>query len=100
LEKLLAYFAKTGKACSGGLSKGGTLLPKNVDGFDEFELVLRRAWEIQNNEPQRAERKMRLAHDSLQAANQGCRDPDDNKSAGPGLVSAVPDAQRRPKRES
>jgi hypothetical protein len=100
LEKLLAYFAKTRKACSGGLSKGETLLPENVDGFDEFEIVLRRAWEIQNNEPQRAERKIRLANDSLQAADQGCRDADDNKSAGPGPVSAVPDAQRRPKRES
>src|SRR5271156_600912 len=78
----------------------GYLLPKNVDGFDEFEVVLRRAWEIQNNEPQRAERKMRLANDSPQAANQSCRDPDEGKHAGPGPVSFVPDAQRRPKRES
>jgi hypothetical protein len=100
LEKLLAYFAKTRKACSGGLSKGGTLLPKNVDGFDEFENVLRRAWEIQNSGPQRAERKMRLAIDSLQAANQSCRESDDDKNAGPGPVSVVPDAQNRPKRES
>jgi hypothetical protein len=100
LEELLAYFARTRKACSGGLSKGGTPLPENVDGFDEFEFVLRRAWEIQNNEPQRAERKMHLAIDSLPAANQSCRDPDDDKNAGPGAVSVVPDAQRRPKRES
>ena len=100
MEKLLAYFAKTRKACSGGLSKGGTLLPQNVDGFDEFEFVLRRAWEIQNNEPQRAERKMRLAIDSPQAASQSFRDPDEDKNAGPGPVSAVPDAQSRPKRES
>jgi hypothetical protein len=100
LEKLLAYSAKTHKACAGGLSKGGTLLPKNVDGFDEFEFVLRRAWEIQNNEPQRTERKMRLAIDSLQAASESCRDPDDDKNAGPGPVSVVRDAQRRPKRES
>ena len=99
LEKLLAYFAKTGKACSGGLSKGGTLLPKNVAGFDEFEIVLRRAWEIQNSGPQRAERKMRLANNSLQAANQGCRDSEEDKNAGPGPVSGVPDAHRHPKRE-
>jgi len=100
LEKLGTSFAESRKTCPGSLSKGGTLLPKNVDGFDEFEVVLRRAWEIQNNEPQRAERKMRLANDSPQAANQSCRDPDEDKNAGPGPVSVVPDAQRRPKRES
>jgi hypothetical protein len=100
LEKLLAYFAKTRKVCSGGLSKGGTLLPKNVDGLDEFENVLRRAWEIQNRGPQRAEREMRLAIDPLQAANQSCIEPHEDKNAVPGPVSVVPDAQSRPKRES
>jgi len=100
LEKLLASIAESRKACAGSLSKGGTLLPTNIDGFDEFEVMLQRAWEIQNSEPQRAGRKMRSANDSLQAANQGCGDSYDNKNAEPGPVSAVTDAQRRPIRES
>lgn len=99
LEKLRTSFGESRKICPDSLSKGGTLLPKNVDGFDEFEMVLRRAWEIQSSGPQRAERKMRLAIDSLQAANQSCRDPDEDKNAGPGPISVVPDAQSRPKRE-
>ena len=99
LEKLRTSFAESRKTCPGSLSKGGTLLPKNVAGFDEFEIVLRRAWEIQNSGPQRAERKMRLANNSLQAANQGCRDSEEDKNAGPGPVSGVPDAHRHPKRE-
>ncbi len=65
LEKLRTSFGESRKICPDSLSKGGTLLPKNVDGFDEFEIVLRRAWEIQNSGPQRAERKLIEAIDVL-----------------------------------
>jgi len=71
-------------------------VPKNADGSDEFENVLRRAWEVQNARTASASNQMRSAGRLPDDANQGCADPDADKNSKPTPVLVVPDPRRHP----
>jgi hypothetical protein len=72
------------------------MLTKAVDGFDEFEAALRRAWEIQNMRTELAGGQVRTAKRSPELTNADRRDPIANKNNKPSSASVVPDPQREP----
>jgi hypothetical protein len=74
----------------------GAMLTKVVDGFDEFEAALRRAWEIQSRRTGFAGREVRSANRLPALANEDRADPGANKNDKPSCASQVPDPQREP----
>lgn len=72
------------------------MLTKAVDGSDEFEAALRRAWEILNMRTGLAGDQVRSANPLPELANEGCADPGTKKNDKPSWASQVPDPQREP----
>jgi hypothetical protein len=70
------------------------MLTKVVDGFDEFEAALRRAWEIQNMRSELAGGQARSANRLPELANEDRPDPGTDKNNQPSSASVVPDPQR------
>jgi hypothetical protein len=72
------------------------MLPRDVDSFDEFEILLRRTWEILQNRTELADRPVRLANPLPKHVNYGKVDPEVNRTNKASRVSVVPDPQGRP----
>ncbi len=70
------------------------MLTKAVDGFDEFEAALRRAWEIQNIRTELAGHQADTANRLPEPANEDRADPGANKNYKPSNATVVPDPQR------
>jgi len=72
------------------------MLTKVVDGFDEFEAALRRAWEILNMRTELAGGQVPTAKRLPELANEDRADPGANKNDKPSCASQVQDPQREP----
>jgi hypothetical protein len=72
------------------------MLTKVVDGSDEFEAALRRAWEILNMRTGLAGGQVRSANRLPELANENRADPGANKNDKPSCASQVPNPQREP----
>jgi hypothetical protein len=72
------------------------MLPRDLDSFDEFEILLRRTWEILRNRAELADRPVRLANPLPEHVNYGNVDSEVNRTSKASRVSVVPDPQGRP----
>jgi len=72
------------------------MFTKAVDGFDEFEAALERAWEIQNIRAELAGGQVRSANRLPELANEDRPDPGANTNNKPSSASVVAEPQREP----
>ena len=70
--------------------------PRDIDSFDEFDVLLRRTWEILHNRTELADRPVRLANPLPEHVSHGNVDPEVNGTSKGSGVSVVPDPPRRP----
>lgn len=70
--------------------------PRDVDSLDEFDILLRRTWEILHNRIELPDRPVRLANPLPEHVSHGNVDPEVNGTGKASGVSVVPDPQRRP----
>lgn len=72
------------------------MLPRDVASFDEFDILLRRTWEILHNRSELADRSVRLANPLPEQVSHGNVDPEINGTSKASGVSVVPDPRRTP----
>ena len=72
------------------------MLPRDVDSFDEFDILLRRTWEILHNRTELADHPVRLANPLPEHVSHGKEDLEINGTSKASRVSVVPDPRRTP----